>query len=1109
MVLVVVAAMFQQPVLSALLRKGLEIAFSKQGLVLRAESVQVGIASPLLIQGLSIHANESGGGRAILATERLEIRWSGFGALLSNPRKLIREVSFDRPDFVLDLRRPESAVLTPEPALDAAATLLRFLALGGAWPDSIAVRDATIEVLADGSRWVMDGLEVSLNSQKQGRFELQSLIVQSGHLTKIFGPLSAPTVWQEGSASLAGLEVVPGITVSELSLHLANGAEPSLSFMARVFGGALRGDVNLRHGERGRIWDVAAIASNITVDALPALLDLPGRATGTLAEGRLTFRGESGRPTDAEASLRVLAKDFRWNDRGWESLEIGASLIHRRLLVSNFDLRQKDNKVTLNGEISLAEGWAKIAESPFLMNIRANIKELGSLAGLLGGPLGEASGQLTAEGSVSGRPGSLDGFVGIRGTGLSYRSVPVDQMRLELLFRKKKIELVTCEMRAGQDALDAKGEVDLAAPHQYSAELTASLTELATYLALFREKGLGGVSGGALAIRWKGAGAAGAHSGAFDLELSRFVSSLTPAGLTGQFVGTYSPKNIYFSKLEMENAKMRLRTRATFSLLGVNLEDVELTAGSKPLLAGSGFLPVNLFSIREGGDWKSAVVGDRNMYVQTSTPAEIDLQDLVRLAGQEFPLRGFLKMQLEAYGPFANLDGTALLQARGVVFGGTDIPASSFEIKLNAKAGEAELEGEMKTERMAPVTVKAAFPFGFYEESGGQLLWMNRQAPFEAVVDFPRASMVLLRPLAPSLRGLTGEFSGSVKITGTMESPQLAGEIAVSDAGFRFGALASRVDRTNGRILIGEGAVRFVNIEGEVTPGRFEIQGVCDFPKPWTPRWNLAWRGERLPIRLDAGASLFASVGIEAKDGVLSGRVEFEDPEIRQRIALRPLLATRSVDPMPLASYAKTLSLLAPGGDWRMDVGIVAREPISIDGPKFQGAMVPALRLIGMAANPVPVGRITLRGVDAGGFFIDEGTLDFLPDQPWKPFATIGATGWFGNHRVRAVAFGPLHEQKWILSSDTLVDATPQDLFLLVDRGLEKIRFDGLESVDKHLYASEVPGRVVVISSRIEPGSLWRGGVGFLESLDGSPRGALLPMESFRGGFEWNWSPLL
>jgi hypothetical protein len=59
-VLVVVAAMFQQPVLSALLRKGLEIAFSKQGLVLRAESVQVGIASPLLIQGLSIHANEGG-----------------------------------------------------------------------------------------------------------------------------------------------------------------------------------------------------------------------------------------------------------------------------------------------------------------------------------------------------------------------------------------------------------------------------------------------------------------------------------------------------------------------------------------------------------------------------------------------------------------------------------------------------------------------------------------------------------------------------------------------------------------------------------------------------------------------------------------------------------------------------------------------------------------------------------------------------------------------------------------------------------------------------------------------------------------------------------------
>jgi hypothetical protein len=176
----------------------------------------------------------------------------------------------------------------------------------------------------------------------------------------------------------------------------------------------------------------------------------------------------------------VLAKDFRWNERGWDSLEIGASLIHRRLLVSNFDLRQKENKVTVNGEISLAEGWSKISESPFLANVRANIQELDSLAGLLGGSLGKASGQLTAEGSLSGRPGSLDGFLGIRGSGIVYHAIPVERMNLEILFRKKQIDLVRCEMVSAKDTLHAKGTVALAAPHDYSAELRANLQEAAT-----------------------------------------------------------------------------------------------------------------------------------------------------------------------------------------------------------------------------------------------------------------------------------------------------------------------------------------------------------------------------------------------------------------------------------------------------------------------------------------------------------------------------------------------------------------------------------------------------------------------------------------------------
>jgi hypothetical protein len=226
--------------------------------------------------------------------------------------------------------------------------------------------------------------------------------------------------------------------------------------------------------------------------------------------------------------------------------------------------------VTLNGEISLAEGWAKISESPFLANVRANIKELDSLAGLLGDQLGQTSGQLTAEGSVSGRPGSLDGFLGIRGKDILCRSVPVERLNLDILFRKKQIELVRCDMNSGQDVLNAKGTIELAAPHADSAELSSKLAEVATYLRPFYPKGDAAVSGGAMGIKWKGKGTSESHSGEFDVDLSQLVSSLTPAGLTGHFAGIYSPENLYFSDMDLENGSSHLRHQSHLFQFGLH-----------------------------------------------------------------------------------------------------------------------------------------------------------------------------------------------------------------------------------------------------------------------------------------------------------------------------------------------------------------------------------------------------------------------------------------------------------------------------------------------------------------------------------------------------------
>jgi hypothetical protein len=395
-------------------------------------------------------------------------------------------------------------------------------------------------------------------------------------------------------------------------------------------------------------------------------------------------------------------------------------------------------------------------------------------------------------------------------------------MNLEILFRKKQIDLVRCEMVSGKDALNANGTVDLAAPHAYSAELNATLAEVATYLRPFYEKGDGAVSGGAMGIRWKGKGAANAHSGDFDVDLSRFASSFTPAGLTGHFVGFYSPESLYFSELDLENGSTHLRTRATFSSAGLTLEGLELTAASKPLLSGSAFLPVDAISILRGADWKTAVVQSGDMYIRANTPAEIDLRDLLRLAGQDWPLSGLVKMQLEASGPPSRPDFNALVKGRYVVFGGGNVPASTLEIDLKTKGGSTTLDGKVESAGMAPALFKAAFPLGLSQDNDGTLRWIDSQAPFEADIETPRLDLALARPILPFLHKLRGEISGHAKINNTSDSLKITGEAEVRGTNFGFDGLAAGVERLHGKIAVVDGVLLFQNIVGEVGGGRAE-----------------------------------------------------------------------------------------------------------------------------------------------------------------------------------------------------------------------------------------------------------------------------------------------
>lgn len=1116
--LIAVIWLVQRPVLSEFVAFASEVLCARRGVEFHAESVRGGVFEPIVMRGvvLGVRSKESSS-QSTVEVESITLEWQDPLTWFSDRGRWVHSIEMSQPLVFIDFRREETGRVS-DYAMRPLELLAVFTALGGSWPEKIGLENAAIELMSDSTRFVLNGVRLSLCESEAGLFSLDSLTIHTSQFERVFGPLSAKAAWDGTRISLAGLEILAGVMMNEISCELPIGKDPSLSFNGRFFGGTVRGDWAFQQGSGGPFWDFAAICSHVNLEEIPTLFGLGGKAKGILSEGRFTYRGEPNRPADAEASLRVLAKDFRWNDRGWESLEVGASLIHRRLFVSNFDLRQKENKVSLNGEISLAEGWAKITEAPFLLNLRANIKELGSLAILTGPAIEEINGELEANGSLSGRLGSLDGFVGIKAKGIEFRGAVVDQAALEILFRKTTAEIVKCEMSSRGDTLVANGNIGISAPHAYSASLNASLGDFATWLRPFPKLGGGVVSSGSLRVQWKGEGSMEGHSGEFDTSLSKFVTTYTPVGLTGHFAGTYSPENIHFSKALLENGSLRMQSRITLSSSGMNFENLELNANDQTLLHGKAFLPLNPFTVSDQTDWKSAILASHATYLEAITPGELPVEDLVKLAGQNWPIRGFLKMQLEAFGPAEEITGKLSLEAREVFFGKHPATNSSnLRVLVSTSAGRATLDGEILNPSMNPLRLTASFPLALQKSAEGSMQWIPSNAAIQALLEFPRADLALLRPFLPSLKDLSGELSGRLNITGSLNEPKADGSMEIRNASFHPGSLASSAKSVTGQLQIENSSLQIKSLAGEIDPGRFELSGVCHFPAPWKPTWNLTLRGERIPLLVNSLSTLLLDGELQAsggeESGSITGECRFVDSVVRRQIELIPLLSATG-SPIPsLESHAATIQNLAPYPNWSIDLKIGAKDPIRLTGQNLAGLIFPDIALLGTVDRPVPVGTISVEGLElktpGGTLLCERGEICFFPDQPWQPFVYARATGFFAGSIVEATAFGPLSEGKWCLRSMNPDLLLPQAVTMLLRGGTPAFLMPaGLMGPSEFFLVTENQKySLQPVALRIEEQTLASGGIRFQDSMDFSLRGALLPSGSFEQGFQWRLIP--
>jgi hypothetical protein len=636
---------------------------------------------------------------------------------------------------------------------------------------------------------------------------------------------------------------------------------------------------------------------------------------------------------------------------------------------------------------------------------------------------------MTAVGSVNGRAGRVDGFLSVEASEVTFRSLPPSSLRAEAVFREGEVELACCDVYSKKDSASLRGTVAQAAPHQYAAVLDARIADLAAYLSPFRASGTIPVSAGSLDVRWQGDGTLKSHSGAFDIRLKDFVSGATPAGITGDFVGTYSPQNLYFSKIQISRDLMRMESRATFAREGITLKDVALRSGTRTLLEGAAFIPVNLYAVNSGGGWSAAIDPNREAYLRASASGDLGIRPLLELAGQVSPLDGRLRIAIEAGGAPARPNVSCDLAASDLVWRQPRIAPSRLDVKFRAADGNATLACALDTKGASPVRLDAQMPFGFVPANGGR--WLDPDGALRATLDFPKTDPAVPALLIPWLRLPAGSASGKIAVSGTVGSPRATGSLAIKDGTFSIAGL--RATKSDLAIEFDGTRARIAQFHGEVGGGSFEVSGSLGLESPSDPAWDVRVLAQAIPFVPATGIRLLANADISAAGnhagGVLAGTLRVVGGRIARHLEAVP--AMPSVPPRSAEGPLPSIALPDPFARWALDLKITADAPIPIIGRFSDGAVIPELTLFGTPANPVPVGRIALRDVSVFLPFltmtIPDGRVDFFPDEPWVPVLDVRAAATTPDGQLHAFAFGPLSERKLILRSEP---TQPQELLV-------------------------------------------------------------------------------
>ncbi len=661
-------------------------------------------------------------------------------------------------------------VLPLETPADPRAPRRNWLAIEpprGRWlplPARVEASEVDFVVQRNGNSVRFEGTRFLASELEPGFVSIARLTVKQPWLDRTFREVRGTTKLQDSKLLIADLMLEPGVVIRSFSAELAELAKGrvDLEMQVAAFGGKFHGEAQTLTHEHPVTIDASVTFEQIGIAKLATFLGVSEAAGGTIKTGTFRFRGAPRAFEKASASLWLEADHFQWESRQWDSLTVGASLLERRVRVSEMHLHQGHNRLDLSGEMALPMPGVKWWQNEFTCDVAAKIEEMAELSALLLPEFKFAAGRAKIDGSIRGRNQQFSGQLIVSGTDLKWRDAPIQNLHAAVKLNGNECEISNVELFNRGDYVRGHGVVNILGATQYWGELRASIDDLATYASILQKPIVPEPLAGGAVIEWTGEGSAKGQSGKFLAHLNKLRSlgalatQLHP--INADLEATYTQAGMHFSQLTLSDDESSFSAKVDVGNKALALREIRLVTGSQITLEGDATLPLDVWRA-----WPNtllaSLLNDETPSAVNLTATNLDLRRASQLAGWNFPIAGTLNGAVIADGPLAAL----ALDGKLTLTGGR-LPLGWSGEEFTAVESTVALHGaEIGVEEFA-----AQHRFGDLRLSGSVGLKNVRDPQLALRLDSARASLPVFRA-APETVGRALRLPGATEAV----APQL------------------------------------------------------------------------------------------------------------------------------------------------------------------------------------------------------------------------------------------------------------------------------------------------------------------------------------------------